>query len=212
MRSSQRGDRARQIRTLHARHVCLKSTTQDARRSGEATGSERTWSNELIHVHLFARYLHIAQTNRLLPGSPISSSTRRWKSLILSPVTHLTAIDLAKMSALPRPINATRHHPDRLSIWIVLGAVGILLFQVIFLLSCISLGISQSKARWRRLRKSGVIFVDGPAAIYTDTIRPAPTVSTFNLRQVLEASQDRSAQFEPERIPAISPPFNPRAL
>jgi hypothetical protein len=42
MRSSRRGDRARQVRTLHARHICLQSTPQDARRSGEATGSERT--------------------------------------------------------------------------------------------------------------------------------------------------------------------------
>jgi hypothetical protein len=122
-----------------------------------------------------------------------------------------TAVNVATMAAIPQPTETTTH-PDRLSIWIALGVVGIFFFQAIILIFCLIHGISRAKARWGQLRERGTITVDGPVAIWTNAIPPAPTVSTFNLQQALQASQYPPARHERRRIPTISPLFNPRVI
>ncbi|KAF1946293.1 hypothetical protein EJ02DRAFT_329435, partial [Clathrospora elynae] len=77
-------------------------------------------------------------------------------------------------------------------IWIIFGVAGILILilETAFVFTAIRLANVYSKARWTRLRQRGVVIVDGPALIWTDTIPIAPKTSTFNLRQTLQESQD----------------------
>ncbi|EOA88941.1 uncharacterized protein SETTUDRAFT_106486 [Exserohilum turcica Et28A] len=101
------------------------------------------------------------------------------------------------MPALPTttPISQHDHNRRRLDwplIWAVICVASILVFQILLILCCIRVAISRSKARWARLRDQGVVVVDGPTLIWMDTMPPAPTVSTFNLRQMVRWAEERS--------------------
>ncbi|KAF1837493.1 hypothetical protein BDW02DRAFT_565971 [Decorospora gaudefroyi] len=110
------------------------------------------------------------------------------------PILHYTPHRTRHMPSLPTPSDTTHQHGsvDWLLLCIVLGIV---LLQAVLILTCLRLGIAYSKARWKRLRQRGTVIVDGPAAlIWTDRLPPAPTVSTYNLRQLQQESQDRITQ------------------
>lgn len=82
-------------------------------------------------------------------------------------------------------------HIDWQLILVLLIVAGIVLLQIVLALGYIRLQNLRSKARWRRLRERGVVFVEGPALIWIDDLPPRATFSTFDLRKTLQASRGR---------------------
>ncbi|CAO2656994.1 Nn.00g057970.m01.CDS01 [Neocucurbitaria sp. VM-36] len=78
-------------------------------------------------------------------------------------------------------------------VYIILGVIGIVFLEILIVFGCIRLHNLRSKARWRRLRERGVVVVNGPALIWADDLPPQPTFSSFNLRHILEDSNERGA-------------------
>ncbi|KAH6879161.1 hypothetical protein BKA58DRAFT_436854 [Alternaria rosae] len=83
--------------------------------------------------------------------------------------------------------------PDWPLFLIILGVIIILLFQILFVFALLRWSNVRGKARWKRLRQRGVVILDGPALIWANSMPPGPTVSTFNLRQTLQTSDERVA-------------------
>ncbi|KAE8832827.1 hypothetical protein PTNB73_09771 [Pyrenophora teres f. teres] len=74
--------------------------------------------------------------------------------------------------------DSQRGSTDRTQLCVVLAVVGIVLIQTFLAIAYIRFHNLSSKARWRRLRERGVVFVNGPALIWTNTLPPAPLTST----------------------------------
>ncbi|PZC98046.1 hypothetical protein A1F97_02579 [Pyrenophora tritici-repentis] len=89
---------------------------------------------------------------------------------------------------------------DKTQLFIILVVVGILLFETFLAIAYIRYHNLSSKARWRRLRERGVVVVNGPALIWTDTLPPAPTTSTFNLHHLQQRDTPMSV-FAPTPTP-----------
>ncbi|KAG9188708.1 hypothetical protein G6011_07413 [Alternaria panax] len=70
------------------------------------------------------------------------------------------------------------------------SVISILLFQTFIAVAFVRWTNLRSKAQWRDLRHRGIAILDGPSLIWKDTIPPAPTVSTYNLRQKLQRSDE----------------------
>ncbi|KAI2479141.1 hypothetical protein Ptr902_09352 [Pyrenophora tritici-repentis] len=89
---------------------------------------------------------------------------------------------------------------DKTQLFVILVVVGILLFETFLAIAYIRYHNLSSKARWRRLRERGVVVVNGPALIWTDTLPPAPTTSTFNLHHLQQRSIEQVAQYQQRAI------------
>jgi hypothetical protein len=101
------------------------------------------------------------------------------------------------MPALPTSTHAPAVHrspTDWPLLWVIIGVVSILLFQIFIAIAVIRWGNLHSKARWRHLRQRGIAILDRPSLIWRDTIPPAPTVSTYNLRQTFQRLDEPVAQ------------------
>ncbi|CAN9308367.1 unnamed protein product [Alternaria alternata] len=100
------------------------------------------------------------------------------------------------MPALPTPTHATaaHHGTDWPLLWVIIGVISIILFQIFTAVALIRWANLHSKARWRDLRNRGIAILDGPSLIWRDTIPPAPTVSTHNLRHKLQISNEQVSQ------------------
>jgi hypothetical protein len=102
------------------------------------------------------------------------------------------------MPALPTSAHAPAAHRSRTDwplLWVLISVSSILIFQVLIVIAFIRWANVHSKARWRRLRQRGVVILDGPALIWTNPIPPAPAISTFNLRQTFQTSDEQVAQY-----------------
>jgi hypothetical protein len=101
------------------------------------------------------------------------------------------------MPAIPTSTDAPPVHHSHIDWplpWVIIGVISILLFQVFLVIALIRRENLRSKARGRELRQRGVAILDGPSLIWTDAIPPAPTISTYNLRQTLQRSEERAVQ------------------
>ncbi|RYN86745.1 hypothetical protein AA0120_g7879 [Alternaria tenuissima] len=100
------------------------------------------------------------------------------------------------MPALPISTHATtaHHGTDWPLLWIIIGVTSIILFQTFIAVALIRWANLRSKARWKDLRNRGIAILDGHSLIWRDTIPPAPTVSTYNLRHKLQISNEQVSQ------------------
>jgi hypothetical protein len=88
----------------------------------------------------------------------------------------------------PRTTPATYTHDWNL-IWILVTVFSILVLEFALALSWLRIHNIRSKARWRNLRKSGVIVVNGPTLIWVKDLPPRRMVSHFNLREAAGAQE-----------------------
>ncbi|RMZ66684.1 hypothetical protein GMOD_00002043 [Pyrenophora seminiperda CCB06] len=92
------------------------------------------------------------------------------------------------------PVASQRDLIDRTQVYVILIVLGIILFQIALAFAYIRFLNLSSKTRWRRLRQRGVVVVNGPALIWTNTIPPPPLTSTFNLRQMPQRLKAQALQ------------------
>jgi hypothetical protein len=91
-------------------------------------------------------------------------------------------------------IAAAHHGIDWPLLWVIIGVISIILFQIFIAVALVRWANLHSKARWRDLRNRGIAILDGPSLIWRDTIPPALTVSTYNLRHKLQISNEQVSQ------------------
>ncbi|EFQ87194.1 hypothetical protein P3342_001440 [Pyrenophora teres f. teres] len=96
--------------------------------------------------------------------------------------------------------DSQRGSTDRTQLCVVLAVVGIVLIQTFLAIAYIRFHNLSSKARWRRLRERGVVFVNGPALIWTNTLPPAPLTSTFNLHHIQQISREQVARYQQRAV------------
>jgi len=78
------------------------------------------------------------------------------------------------------------HSLDWHLLWILVAVAGILVFQGTLAIVWIRYHNLSSKARWRRLRERGVVFVNGPALLWAADLPPQRNISYINLGQAMQ--------------------------
>jgi hypothetical protein len=84
----------------------------------------------------------------------------------------------------------TIHTRDVTILWILVTVLSILFLELILALAWIRIHNIRSKARWRSLRKRGIVVVSGPALIWASDLPVQRQVSKFDLREVFGVQEE----------------------
>ena len=156
--------------------------------------SDMRWTYFVAQAHSLSPLLRLSGW-RLRDSPSVTTSHLTKQSHIHYRLLHLAPFpNMPPILTTATPSDSQRDSIDWAQLFVILAVVGILLIQTVLAIAYIRFLNLSSKARWRRLRQRGVVFVNGPALIWTSTIPPAPLTSTFNLRQIPQNSKYQVAQ------------------
>lgn len=79
---------------------------------------------------------------------------------------------------------------DDFELFLVLVTVaGVIFLQTLAVISCLYYNNYHGKAKWRRLRKKGIVVVNGPVLYWADDDPLPPIRPSFDMRQMEHGSQ-----------------------